>query len=231
MSDAAGSSSAEAAAAASAPAPATDKTVQLPLLSWTLIENEFNVRFSKVFMGRNAKAYFDFIGDMVDGAKERWRSIQMLDALLCAVYNIRPQDIPRAGHRRLFEHHDVFRHSVLKAMEAAYDDAYGIRKGQIHPSANNVTGVSCGILCDIRAPWADADALKSVFLAHTTDSARTDGDRSSHNESKRRKGFAKRKEIIGASVRPFFSSTPPPSLLPRRHSLTPSHLSPPRQTP
>jgi len=179
--------------------PATKTAIQLPLISWTLVENEFNTHFSRIFLGRNAKAHFDFLGEVVDGAKERWRSFQLLDALLCAVYN--DPAVPTTGAtrntRRVFEHHEVFRHSVVKAIEAGYDEAYGLRKGHIHHSASNITGISCGILSDIRPPWNDFETLKLVFMSHSIEKGRERSISQSANQ-KRRKGFTKRKDIAGS---------------------------------
>ena len=102
--------------------------MKLPRLSWAKIEEEFNARFSKIFMARNAKAHFDFLTEIVDGAKERWRSLQLLDAVLCAVYCCRPLDYRSV--RRNFEHHDAFQEAVMKAMEIAIEESLSQEKGE-----------------------------------------------------------------------------------------------------
>lgn len=169
--------------------------VQLPLISWTLIENEFNAQYTKVFLGRNSKAHFDFLNEIIDGAKERWRTVQLLDALLCLVYGSRPMD--HRSNRRIFEHHEVFRDAVLKAMEAAYDEAYGIRAGHVLPAGSVIKGISQGILCDIRPPWTDFATLRTTFLAQTERSAAAAGFDSEGRH--KGKGFLRRQEIIGVS--------------------------------
>ena len=189
--------------------------VQLPLISWTLIENEFNAQYTKVFLGRNSKAHFDFLNEIVDGAKERWRTVQLLDALLCLVYGSRPTD--HRSNRRIFEHHEVFRDAVLKAMEAAYDEAYGIRAGHVLPAGSIIKGISQGILCDIRPPWTDFATLRTAFLSQTERSAASAGfDTESRHKGK---GFLRRQEIIGAS-----------SLLLLGYFLQKSHPPPPTHT-
>lgn len=177
----------------------TNEAIQLPMISWNLIENEFNTRYSKVFFGRNAKAHFDFMNEIIEGAKERWRPLQLLDALLCAVYQKKPAD--HRSYRRMFEHHDALRDSVLKALEACYDEAYGIRRGHLRPAAADIQGISYGILCDIRPPWKQFDTLKSIFLNHSIDGKDSDvvEDNRPVVDPKKRKGYMKRKEISGAS--------------------------------
>ena len=202
--------------------------VQLPLISWTLIENEFNAQYTKVFLGRNSKAHFDFLNEIVDGAKERWRSVQLLDALLCLVYGSRPTD--HRSNRRIFEHHEVFRDAVLKAMEAAYDEAYGIRAGHVLPAGSIIKGISQGILCDIRPPWTDFATLRTAFLSQTERSAASAGfDTESRHKGK---GFLRRQEIIGASSLLSLGYFPPPKISSHPpHTHTHISLSLPLKTP
>ena len=168
-----------------------DSVVQLPLISWTQIENEFNAKYAEIFLGRNAKAHFDFLNEIVDGAKERWRPIQLLDAVLCAVYEKRPTD--HRSSRRVFEHHESFQDSILRAMECAYEEAYGMQRGKVHPAASLIKGPSCGILCDIRPPWSNFTQMRNQFLNHNPGSV----EAAMSKGSAKKKGYMKRREIIG----------------------------------
>jgi hypothetical protein len=62
-------------------------------LSWAFIVNQFEEKYNDVYLGKNVKAHFDYCQDIIDGAKERWRTLLLIDAIVCSLAMITLDDI------------------------------------------------------------------------------------------------------------------------------------------
>ena len=67
--------------------------IHMAQLSWSLIVRHFEERYDEVYMHRDVKAHFDFSNEVIDGAKERWRTLILLDAIACCMSKRDPNEL------------------------------------------------------------------------------------------------------------------------------------------
>lgn len=77
------------------------------LVSWSDVVTVFDREFDKVFLSKNSKARFDMSDIIVDGAKQNWSALLLLDAVLCLLSKKHPQD--HRSNRRVFDQHRMLR--------------------------------------------------------------------------------------------------------------------------
>lgn len=98
-----------------------DRTYRVLRVSWLEVVTLFEREFDKVFLTKNSKARFDNSDIIVDGAKQNWSALLLLDAVVCLLASKHPTD--HRSNRRVFDQHRMLRFccrtEYLKQVERA----------------------------------------------------------------------------------------------------------------
>lgn len=126
-------------------------------ISWIRIIDEFYKKYDSVFKDSVCKAHFDFIfGLVVDGPKEGWKPVILLDVLFC-IFN--DSNYRNATARRRFKQYNAFRESVMTACSEAMINELVHQNNSLDQELDST---KCNIV-DIPDMWRSNDALKLYF--------------------------------------------------------------------
>jgi len=135
-------------------------------VSWNSIVNEFDSKYDSVFQTSSSKAHFDLTGMVIDGPKDRWRHILLLDTLLCICSKLQVDE--QDSRKRKFNQYAIFRVSVVNACSKAYvlqlcNNEY-LNTSTTNINESNLSNSSdldfhCNVV-DIPVEWSSNDLLR-----------------------------------------------------------------------
>lgn len=137
---------------------------------WDTIDQEFNSRFRKIYSVSATKFHLDVSNVSVDGAKEKWKDVILLDCLLA--FSLNQERGKCEGKRRRFDQYTALRESVCIAIGEAWVRRFSERLMSPDPRIQEsvfVPPLSVTIY-DVRYPWTNILSLRHQFLSQSTSS-------------------------------------------------------------
>jgi hypothetical protein len=136
------------------------KAIAAFTLSWNEIMNEFRRKFDEVYATTSSKAHLDMSVMVVDGAKEKWCFIMLLDTLVA--FTCKKEKRKHECERRRFDQYTALKESVMHA--ATKGQLVVLDQSQM---AGASTLLKC-TLCDVNYPWNSVDNLREGLVDNHT---------------------------------------------------------------